>query len=325
MNARLSAGIFYPRKRHFRSKSAAGWHLEKNAKTCYGRIGPFPKEAVVNDTDATSRRRRRFFLTLLVFLAALFAGTAVGIGSVVFYPVLGPDVIDAPTGSADPDAPVLTRASDGRFTVLRYLPEDVKGPARQVAEQTVIVRSDGAYATGFVIRRGVIVTAAHVAGGRESPNVNVNCADIDGPADVVRIDALRDVMILHAAHCDGAILRLDARPLRDGEPLHVSGFTFNFDVNGALRFHRLTTALPNKVFDPTDPATKAHMERMREQGVPRLQAIDGTLVRGNSGSPVFTENGGIVGMFVIIDFGPRVSYMVPTSSVVRVLLDADVK
>lgn len=272
------------------------------------------------------KKWRRLLLPFSVFFLALIIGAvaSVGIGYVA-RPKLGPDVLDAPTGSTEPDAPALTRAPDGRFTVLSYVPDDVKGPARTVAEQTVIVRADRSHATGFLIRDGIVITAAHVAGGSNAPDTHVRCWDVEAAADVVHIDTLRDTMILHAAHCNAAPLKFDERTLRDREPLHVAGYSFNFDVNGALRYHRLTAALPDRVFVPEEGPTREHMARMSENGVARLQALDTVLIRGNSGSPVYAEDGARVGMFVIIDFATRTSYMVPASTIVRVLSDANMR
>ncbi len=268
---------------------------------------------------------RRWLLPLVTFVLAALAGTAVGIEMTV-RPKLGPDVYDAaPTGSAAPAAPSFTRAPDGRFTVMSYLADDVKGPARTVAEQTVIVRANRSYATGFLIRDGIVVTAAHVAGGSEAPETYVRCWDSDQQADVVRIDALRDVMILHAAHCNAAPLKLDDAALADREPLHVAGYSFNFEANGAWRYHRLTAALPYRTFVPEEGPTKDHMARMAAAGVARLQAFNAVLERGNSGSPVFREDGTVVGMFVIIDYATRTSFMVPASTIARVLFDANMR
>jgi S1-C subfamily serine protease len=273
----------------------------------------------------TKKFAARRLLPFVAFVLALLAGTAVGIEMTV-RPKLGPDVYDdAPTGSTAPAAPSLSRAPDGRFTVLSYLPDDVKGPARAVAEQTVIVRANRSYATGFLIRDGIVITAAHVAGGSETPETYVRCWDSEQQADVVRIDALRDVMILHAAHCNAAPLKLDETALADRAPLHVAGYSFNFEVNGALRYHRLTAALPDRVFLPEEGPTKEHMARMAAAGVARLQAFDAVLQRGNSGSPVFREDGTVVGMFVIIDYAARTSFMVPASTIARVLFDANMR
>jgi S1-C subfamily serine protease len=311
MNARLSGGLFFSVAAHLKF-----WRNLLRSK------GSFTLERRrAMDGRATDKHRRRLHLPLLVLMLATLAGTAVGIEQMT-RPRLNED---DPRNATELPPPAMSRAPDGHFTVLTYLPDDVKGPTRRVAEQTVIVRTDGGFASGFIVRDGYVVTAAHAASHDDMTTAHVRCWDVDAEADVVRIDALRDVMILHAAHCGGATLGFDTRPLREHEPVSVSGFTFNFDVNGAYRYHRTAPAVPDAAFATTDERISAHMKKMRANGVPRLRAIGTVLVRGNSGSPVCAEDGGIVGMFVIMDYPTRLAYMVPAETVVRVLSDANIR
>jgi len=64
------------------------------------------------------------------------------------------------------------------------------------------------------------------------------------------------------------------------------------------------------------------LRRMELKKIPRLRAIDRELLRGNSGSVVFSPDGSVVGMVVVVDQFLGVSFMTPAANLRHALREA---
>ncbi|MBH23677.1 MAG: hypothetical protein CMH57_04250 [Myxococcales bacterium] len=148
--------------------------------------------------------------------------------------------------------------------------------------------------TGFLISpEGVIATAAHVV--EDEGLIDVKFSRVDGseaiymPAQVVTLDRDRDVALLKIDHEEGVgplkVAPLSEEVPRMGDPIAIYGFPESEIVGFEMRRSSGTvSALRSNPLDRSG----SHDTRMLE--------IEARIEPGNSGSPVFGEDGEVVGL-----------------------------
>lgn len=276
--------------------------------------------------------RRTFFLLVIVLVFG-----ALGV-SLIFLPFV---LASSDTGEETPTAGVVPRD----ITVDTQLPERLAETVRASAEKTVVIRpplnsrdSEWSLGSGFLVRDGIAVTAAHVLAGRTHRlPVYVYCAGVRAQGVVLTEDALRDVSVIRVDGCHADVARFDEHPLLIEDKLHVAGFIFireeNKPFGAAHRFYGTTSPIPSAVLDAKTAEREFfegvqladHILQMQALGIPRFQAIAGAAIPGQSGSPVFKSDGTIVGMLVIRDPKRNRSYIVPATSLIAVMHAAGIK
>ncbi|MFC1703112.1 serine protease [Patescibacteria group bacterium] len=182
---------------------------------------------------------------------------------------------------------------------------------------------------------GVVATAAHVVEHEGYSPITVFCNGREVEATVIISQPERDVALL-AADCTGPALQFHLGKLEVDHKLLISGYNFETGTTGgsrvttAIQFHIVSSPIPSailtadKIPDDSDMGAKALVQKMEEADSPLLLAVTGTIERGNSGSPVFTKDGAIVGMAVIFDGTHNRTFMVPAESIFLAMIAADV-
>jgi S1-C subfamily serine protease len=283
-----------------------------------------------DDVPAGLRSRPR---TVVISILAVLA--TIALMALIIVPLfLTPTPPPAPR-ETDGSAPTAAAQEKG-LDVSYRLPIGLGGGIRRTAGQTVALQCpvDGedahTYGTGFLVAPDIIVSAAHVASAKRSgAAVKAYCG---GPtaADgiVIALDELRDVMVIRTTGCPADAVAFDTRKLEVNDPLHVAGFNFSGPSASAARYYSMTSPIPAASFGTRDaigdPDVSQRVIDMEKAHVPRFRAIAGAAVPGNSGSPVFTDEGKIVGMLVIRDPRHNRSYFVPARTLVRVLSGAGI-
>lgn len=147
--------------------------------------------------------------------------------------------------------------------------------------------------TGFLVREGIVATAAHVVKSGEV--IDVKFGDPYGeasnfrPAKVVTLDQEKDVALLWVdmgqapLKVDVAIAKLSADQVGMGEPIAVYGFPESEIVGYEMRRSSGTVSAIRK----NSPG--------REEGEEMLE-IEARIEPGNSGSPVFGRSGEVIGL-----------------------------
>lgn len=217
------------------------------------------------------------------------------------------------------------------------LPFDFSEEALTVPVQTVIVTAVTAedngvlFGTGFVLRPGTVVTAAHVLVDASSDEVTVVCS-LGGVVrgKVILLDAVRDVALVAVRGCGEKSLALDPTPLKVEDELHITGFSFGPVPGTAARYHAFTSYVPGASLEQVrkeirGEAADRQIAEMRRQGVPLPLGVCGARYPGNSGSPVFRGDGQVVGMLIITDVLHNRSFIVSAASIQKVLDEADGK
>ena len=252
------------------------------------------------------------------------------------WPNDGRETAHAVPGTAVPKEPVrmsemseemlrnLRMYSSFSATLLEHPPES---PALAlVARQVVAIANlggDGSYATGFIVRNGIVVTAAHLIdeGGR-SGTLFAHCAGYKVPAIILVADHVHDVMLLSARGCSGETLPVTAATAASDAPLHVYGMTFlDEDGRPAVGYARGTARYPT--YDPNPLSGQESVDEttgIDGMLTPELYALHGSAKLGQSGSPVVTEDGTLAGVIVGTDKnGADRSVMIPARAVIRLL------
>jgi len=243
---------------------------------------------------------------------------------------------DAGTDKAD-GADAASPDSGTRTTLVDpSLPKEYPEPVLAAARQTVPILAtfkNGKVGTGtaFLYMSGIVISAAHIVdsqGYRNLTRLLVWCGDENTDAEILAIDTLRDVVVL-AADCGAEDLKLDPARLQDKERLYVTGFNYD-GLYTARRYVKTTQARPKASFTPRapelmDPRIHRMLIETAKRKIPRVQAVDGMLIPGNSGSPVLRPDGSIVGMAVLVDQLQALTFMVPVANIRHVLREAGVK
>jgi S1-C subfamily serine protease len=161
----------------------------------------------------------------------------------------------------------------------------------------MIVETAHSTGTAFAVAPDVVVTAAHVVDGEE----HVGLVAPDGsrqPGRVVRIDESRDIAVLRPSRNVSAPLVVSDRAPRYGEPVYVYG-------NGLGRGR---IAVKAGVVSST----------FRDAGVSYIET-DAASNPGDSGGPVLTEDGQVVGVVSSKADGEGITVAVAASELDAVL------
>jgi S1-C subfamily serine protease len=157
-------------------------------------------------------------------------------------------------------------------------PEDAVERIRAV---TVLIEGEGVYGSGLLIvpRRGLILTNQHVIEGVAAPRVTL----VDGreaPARVLEIDRALDLALLEGP-------KVDAPPPTFGDPL---------DLRAAQTVYAI--GAPRRLGFTVSRGIVSYVGRPME-GVRYIQT-DLAINDGNSGGPVLTARGDVVGIMTFI-------------------------
>jgi S1-C subfamily serine protease len=139
----------------------------------------------------------------------------------------------------------------------------------------------GIEGSGFVFAPGRVMTNAHVVAGVSSPTVEVNGERL--PARVVVYDPKMDVAVLAAKGIQRPALRFDLAG-EPGEDAVVLGYPENgpFDARAARIRSQITMRSPD-IYD-------------QGQHLRRVFALRGLVRSGNSGGPLVSTNGNVLGV-----------------------------
>jgi len=288
----------------------------------------------MTDQDIVRRLSRRPKTGLIAVTTV-----AAALGAIVF--LLGP-IANLPSASETlpkvferkaPPPPDPGSAESGMPAIELSLPEGLLPGVKAVASQTVIVvvtptdGTEGSRGNGVLVRDGVVLTAAHLhTAAMSDALVEVYC---DGKVVAGRIRKqaeIRDLSLIIADGCHGERVRVSRERLRASDRLYVSGFTFSsgLDRKSAKREVSVTAYVPGAQpqLDELEPEAAQLVRAMRKNGLPHLKAVHGTMVPGQSGSPVTLASGELVGIWILNYPRKTQSYMVPASSIARILMDA---
>jgi S1-C subfamily serine protease len=181
------------------------------------------------------------------------------------------------------------------------------GVARRVAPSVVRVEGTscglGIRGSGWVVRRGLVATNAHVVSGQHDTQVLV--PDVGRrDATIVYLDARNDVALLRVGG-------LGARPLRaSGEGEYPRQVLFmGYPLGGALVATPGTAGAPRTVLAPD-----AYDRSIRPRQVVPLR---GRVRRGESGGPVLDAGGTVVAMVFGGSRGGNGGFAVPVEIVLR--------
>jgi len=166
----------------------------------------------------------------------------------------------------------------------------------------------GVQGSGWVARRGIVVTNAHVVAGQDDTTVQLGGEGSSVDAEAVWYDPENDLAILRAPGIGGAPalpLRVDAKP---GTSAALLGFPNNgsYDVQPA-RLGPTTAVLTQ------DSYGRGPVQRT-------ITSLRGLVRHGNSGGPVVDGSGRVVAtVFAASTRRRREGYAVPDSIVQRAL------
>jgi len=152
----------------------------------------------------------------------------------------------------------------------------------------------GVEGSGWVYRRGLVVTAAHVVAGQTDTTVQPLNTSSRLRATAVAYDRRNDVAVL-------LVPGLDARPLRlanpvSGTPVAILGYPEDgpFDAEPG-RIGRTTPVLPRP-----------------RKSLPRLvTSVRGRVRHGNSGGPAVDARGSVLTMIFAAQTGTQAGYGIP--------------
>ena len=185
--------------------------------------------------------------------------------------------------------------------------------ALETPRRTFLVSAGRNSGTGIMLTHDLMVTAAHVIEDDYQTEVDVYCirqGEVEVPPTTGQILSLSreyDVAFVWVEDCladDAAPLQLRSEPTGFNTPLHMFGYQYEGDERerAFAGVHR-----------PTSFISAVHLH---EPGCPRqLEAVAGQARHGNSGGPVFTSSGEVVGMIILIEPEFNRTLMVPASTI----------
>ena len=133
------------------------------------------------------------------------------------------------------------------------------------------------YGSGLLIRGGYVLTCWHVVDS--SKTVTVSAGGQDHVMKVVRKDPDNDVAVLHSDDLDGGVSLSTGSSIGLGEKVFTLGYPHPELQGTGVKF---TTGSVSGLMGPGD--------------TPRYYQISAPLQSGNSGGPLFDEQGNLVGM-----------------------------
>ena len=193
------------------------------------------------------------------------------LGTTGFPDILGP-FGTTPLQEVAPPDPVL----DGSEVVTRVQPSVLKVRGRAEACSRALEGS------GFVAAPGLVMTNAHVVAGTGS--VTVVSGESELEAEVVVYDSSVDIAVLRVGGLDAPALQFADEPARTGDDAIVVGYPGNgpYRPDAARIRERVTLRGP---------------DIYREQTVEReVYILRGAVREGNSGGPLLTPDGRVVGV-----------------------------
>jgi S1-C subfamily serine protease len=137
--------------------------------------------------------------------------------------------------------------------------------------------------SGWVLRRGTVVTNAHVVAGMPRPGVRVGGVGPSYRGRVVVFDPVRDLAVLDVPGLPAPALP-QARDLRRGASAVVAGFP----LNGP---YRLDAARVREVIDARGEDIYGRRPSVRE-----IYSLYTRVRPGNSGGPLLSTDGAVVGI-----------------------------
>lgn len=160
-------------------------------------------------------------------------------------------------------------------------PPTAEDIVERALRQSVLIEGDGAYGSGIVLapKRGLILTNWHVVEDMKAPKVTFFDGR-SGPAKVVDSDRTLDIALLEGPPCDAPPPDIgDAIDLRAAQPLYAIGS-------------------PRKLGFTVSRGIVSYVGRNMEGT--RFIQTDLPINEGNSGGPVITAHGKIVGVMSFI-------------------------
>lgn len=160
----------------------------------------------------------------------------------------------------------------------------VRAASASVARVTGIARScqREVEGSGFVIASGLVMTNAHVVAGVSAPRVLIHGDRREYAGEVVYFDPQQDVAIIHVPGLEATALRIVEG--ERGSDAVVAGYPQNGPFTlGAARIKGAITAIGWDIYS---------RERVRRD----VLAISAVVRPGNSGGPLLSSDGAVVGM-----------------------------
>ncbi|CAL9314587.1 MarP family serine protease [Streptomyces sp. SudanB182_2057] len=184
--------------------------------------------------------------------------------------------VPGPYGS-EPAIPAARPESDG------VAPAATRAARRSTVKIEGFAGAEGREGSGFVYASRRVLTNAHVVAGIDRPGVRVGGAGRTYPARVVLFDPGRDVAVLYVPGLRAPALRF-APDAGRGDPAVVAGYpeAGGLDLRAATVTDRVRAVGPD-IYD--------------ERTVTRdVYAIRSEVLPGNSGGPLLTRDGRVLGM-----------------------------
>lgn len=192
-----------------------------------------------------------------------------------------------------------SRGGGARGAPAEALPADpIADAVESVMRVTVTLEGDGVYGSGILIDppRGLILTSLHVVSEMKTPKATL-FGGRTGPAQVLARDKKLDLALLSAPALRTPDLPPprfgDSNRLRPGEEVYAIG-------------------MPHKLPFTVSRGIVAYVGRRMEEA--KYLQVDMSINDGNSGGPVFTRRGEIVGvMSFILRRSQGLSFALPMS------------